>query len=116
MPFALFTWKTCMWGCAPKAIIIDQCMAMKNAIEDIFPNARHRWCIWHIMKKITEKLNGYNAYESISWCMCRAVYASLIVYVSSVPFVSLKDLIGCWSCNDFSLCRWFGEFCLKLTS
>ncbi|XP_058217556.1 protein FAR-RED IMPAIRED RESPONSE 1-like [Rhododendron vialii] len=32
------TWKTCMWGCAPKAIIIDQCMAMKNAIEDIFPN------------------------------------------------------------------------------
>ncbi|XP_058188429.1 protein FAR1-RELATED SEQUENCE 4-like [Rhododendron vialii] len=32
------TWKTCMWGCAPKAIIIDQCMAMKNAIEDTFPN------------------------------------------------------------------------------
>ncbi|XP_058216733.1 protein FAR-RED IMPAIRED RESPONSE 1-like [Rhododendron vialii] len=36
------TWKTSMWGCAPKAIIIDQCMAMKNAIEDIFPNTRHR--------------------------------------------------------------------------
>ncbi|KAI8539107.1 hypothetical protein RHMOL_Rhmol09G0155300 [Rhododendron molle] len=73
------TWKTCMWGCAPKAIITDQCMAMKNAIEDIFPNTRHRWCIWHIMKKIPEKLNGYNAYESISWCMRRAVYASLTI-------------------------------------
>ncbi|XP_058189372.1 protein FAR-RED IMPAIRED RESPONSE 1-like [Rhododendron vialii] len=73
------TWKTCMWGCAPKAIITDQCMAMKNAIEDIFPNTRYRWCIWHIMKKIPEKLNGCNAYESISWCMRRAVYASLTI-------------------------------------
>ncbi|XP_058185717.1 protein FAR-RED IMPAIRED RESPONSE 1-like [Rhododendron vialii] len=26
-------WKTCMWGCAPKAIITDQCMAIKNAIQ-----------------------------------------------------------------------------------
>ncbi|XP_058228152.1 protein FAR-RED IMPAIRED RESPONSE 1-like [Rhododendron vialii] len=73
------TWKTCMWDCAPKAIITDQCMAMKNAIEDIFPNTRHRWCIWHIMKKIPEKLNGCNAYENISWCMRRAVYASLTI-------------------------------------
>ncbi|XP_058180203.1 protein FAR-RED IMPAIRED RESPONSE 1-like [Rhododendron vialii] len=73
------TWKICMWDCAPKAIITDQCMAMKNAIEDIFPNTQHQWYIWHIMKKIPEKLNGCNAYENISWCMRRAVYASLTI-------------------------------------
>ena len=38
----LFTWMTCMWGCAPIAIIINQCIAMKNAIDEVFPNIRPR--------------------------------------------------------------------------
>ncbi|KAI8535061.1 hypothetical protein RHMOL_Rhmol10G0145700 [Rhododendron molle] len=79
MPFAPFTWKTCMWGYAPKVIIIDQCMAMKNALEDVFPNTRHRWCIWYTMKNMLEKLNGCNAYENTSWCMRWEVYASFII-------------------------------------
>ncbi|PSR85428.1 Protein FAR1-RELATED SEQUENCE like [Actinidia chinensis var. chinensis] len=70
------TWITCMWGCAPKAIITDQCMAMKNAIENVFPNTRHRWCIWHIMKKVPEKFSGYHAYQKISWSMRAAIYDS----------------------------------------
>ncbi|KAI8567773.1 hypothetical protein RHMOL_Rhmol02G0147700 [Rhododendron molle] len=73
------TWKTCMWGCAPKAMITDQCMAMKNALEIVFPDTRHRWCIWHIMKKLPEKLNGCDAYENISSCMRKAVWNSLTI-------------------------------------
>ncbi|XP_058209130.1 protein FAR1-RELATED SEQUENCE 4-like isoform X1 [Rhododendron vialii] len=73
------TWKTCMWGCAPKAMITDQCMGMKNAVENVFPDTRHRWCIWHIMKKLPEKLNGYNDYEKISSCMRKAVWNTLTV-------------------------------------
>ncbi|KAI8539742.1 hypothetical protein RHMOL_Rhmol09G0206400 [Rhododendron molle] len=72
------TWRTCM-GCAPNAIITDQCMAMKNAIENVFPDTRHRWCIWHIMKKLPEKLNGYEAHEKISCSMRKAVYDSLTI-------------------------------------
>ncbi|KAI8530416.1 hypothetical protein RHMOL_Rhmol11G0056600 [Rhododendron molle] len=71
------TWMTCMWGSAPKAIITDQCMAMKNAIEEVFPNTRHRWCIWHIMKKVPEKLGKYDAYKSISPSFHNVVYDSL---------------------------------------
>ncbi|CAL2239793.1 unnamed protein product [Prunus armeniaca] len=49
-------WLACMSGHAPCGIITDQDKAMKDAIEIAFPNTRHRWCLWHIMKKLHEKL------------------------------------------------------------
>lgn len=51
-------WKTCMKGKSPKSIITDQCVAMKNAIEVVSSDAKHRWCLWHIMEKIPKKLRG----------------------------------------------------------
>ncbi|XP_057469684.1 protein FAR-RED IMPAIRED RESPONSE 1-like [Actinidia eriantha] len=71
------TWLECMWGSAPKAILTDQCQAMRNAIQNIFPDTRHRWCIWHIMKKVPEKLSGYEAYQRISYYFRQVVYDSL---------------------------------------
>lgn len=38
-------WKTYMKEKSPKAIITDQCVAMKNVIEVVFPYAKHRWCL-----------------------------------------------------------------------
>ena len=35
------TWLECMHGRAPNAIITDQDRDMKNAIEAVFPKARH---------------------------------------------------------------------------
>ncbi|XP_042988788.1 protein FAR1-RELATED SEQUENCE 5-like [Carya illinoinensis] len=58
------TWLTCMNGEAPKAIIIDQDRAMKNAISLVFPNSRHRFCLWHILKKLPEKLGSHGAYKT----------------------------------------------------
>ncbi|GAB2282846.1 hypothetical protein Dimus_039564 [Dionaea muscipula] len=46
-----------MGGCHPISIITDQDLAMKAAIAKVFPNTRHRLCIWHIKKKFTEKLS-----------------------------------------------------------
>ena len=59
------SWLTCMSGCAPNAIITNQDKAMQKAIEVVFPHARHRWCLWHIMKKLPKKLKGYKKYEVI---------------------------------------------------
>ncbi|XP_057504766.1 protein FAR1-RELATED SEQUENCE 6-like [Actinidia eriantha] len=72
MPFAPF-------GCAPIAIITDQCMAMKIAIQEVFLNTRNRWCIWHILKKVPEKLGNLKAYKSISPSLHNAIYDSLTV-------------------------------------
>ena len=64
-------------GRPPKAIITDQDKAMKNAIQEVFPEARHRWCLWHIMKKLPEKLKGFDEYDSIKVVLKNAVYNSL---------------------------------------
>ncbi|XP_040996090.1 protein FAR-RED IMPAIRED RESPONSE 1-like [Juglans microcarpa x Juglans regia] len=58
------TWLKCMDGIAPKAIITDQDRAMKNAIAIVFPESRHRLCLWHILKKVPEKLSSYASYKS----------------------------------------------------
>ncbi|XP_028081198.1 protein FAR1-RELATED SEQUENCE 5-like [Camellia sinensis] len=67
-------WLSCMSDTPPITIITDYCRAMKNAIELVFPQARHRWCLWHIMKKIPEKLRGYSQYEAIKFSLQNAVY------------------------------------------
>ncbi|KAG6626615.1 hypothetical protein CIPAW_15G062800 [Carya illinoinensis] len=58
------TWLQCMDGLAPPAIITDQDRAMKNAIAVVFPKTRHRFCLWHILKKVPEKLGSHRAYKS----------------------------------------------------
>ncbi|XP_021829722.1 protein FAR-RED IMPAIRED RESPONSE 1-like [Prunus avium] len=71
------SWLACIYGCAPKGIITDQDKAMKKAIAIVFPNTRHRLCLWHIMNKIPQKLSGYKEYQSISFTLNNIVYDSL---------------------------------------
>jgi hypothetical protein len=51
------TWLRAMGGNPPNAIITDQDKAMKVAIREVFPNSRHRFCLWHILRKVPEKLS-----------------------------------------------------------
>ncbi|XP_076907543.1 protein FAR1-RELATED SEQUENCE 5-like [Bidens hawaiensis] len=44
------------FGCEPPVVVTDQNPAMKREIEDVFPNSRHRLCIWHIMDKLSGKV------------------------------------------------------------
>ena len=73
------SWRRCMSNQSPDGIVTDQCKAMQNAIEIIFPNTRHRWCLWHIMKKIPEKLQGYSQYKGIKCELKKLVYESVNV-------------------------------------
>ncbi|CAH9107260.1 unnamed protein product [Cuscuta europaea] len=69
-------WLDCMHGCAPKGIITDQDHAMQNAIQIVFPNTRHRWCLWHIMKKLPEKMGGLADKDLIMYNIHDLVYDS----------------------------------------
>ncbi|KAJ0621044.1 putative MULE transposase domain, FHY3/FAR1 family [Helianthus annuus] len=40
----------------PKVVVTDQDPAMKQAIESVFTTSRHRLCMWHIMKKVADKV------------------------------------------------------------
>ncbi|XP_026384144.1 protein FAR1-RELATED SEQUENCE 4-like [Papaver somniferum] len=55
-------WLDCMSGCAPPALITDQAKAMQNAIEIVFPNSRHRWCIWHDGMQSTQRSESMNSF------------------------------------------------------
>lgn len=50
------TFLKAMDGKKPKSVITDQDLAMKAALGKVFPETRHRLCLWHIRKKFAEKL------------------------------------------------------------
>ncbi|XP_057733936.1 protein FAR-RED IMPAIRED RESPONSE 1-like [Arachis stenosperma] len=68
------TWLKCM-GKAPICVITDQSLQMRSA-ETTLPHTRHRWCIWHILNKIPNKLVGYRHFDQLITCMKRIVFES----------------------------------------
>jgi len=73
-------WLRCMFYKAPTSIVTDQCRAMKNiVVVVVFLETRHTWCLWHIMKKIPEKLAAYQDYKNMKHEMKVIVYKSMSV-------------------------------------
>lgn len=50
------TFLKAMGGDAPTLMITDECASMISAIGTVFPTTTHRLCMWHIMKKVGEKV------------------------------------------------------------
>ncbi|XP_058181196.1 protein FAR1-RELATED SEQUENCE 5-like [Rhododendron vialii] len=51
------TWLDAMGERPSISIITDQDLGMKGDIAKVFPNTRHRLCLWHIKKKFVKKLS-----------------------------------------------------------
>ncbi|KAG8376005.1 hypothetical protein BUALT_Bualt09G0018000 [Buddleja alternifolia] len=45
----------------PQTIFTDQCQAMINAIENVFPHTHHRLCQWHINKNAPSHFGSLNS-------------------------------------------------------
>ncbi|XP_077251984.1 protein FAR1-RELATED SEQUENCE 7-like [Tasmannia lanceolata] len=57
-------WLQCLFGKAPGYIIIDMDGAMRNAIQTVFPDTRHRFCSWHIHKHLVEHVPAMRETDS----------------------------------------------------
>ena len=68
------TWLKCMSNRAPNAFITNQDRAMQVAIRKVFPRAKHRFCLWHIMSKVPHKLGSYSQYENFKGALLNCVY------------------------------------------
>lgn len=51
-------WLEAMSAQPPKALITDRSNSITAAVAEVFPGTRHRFCLCHICKKVSEKL-GY---------------------------------------------------------
>ncbi|XP_042012414.1 protein FAR1-RELATED SEQUENCE 5-like [Salvia splendens] len=68
----------CM-GVAPKMIITYQDRGMRLAIELVLPDTRHRWCMWHIMLKLADKVpKQLHADESFKKDLNACVWSELL--------------------------------------
>ncbi|XP_074298731.1 protein FAR1-RELATED SEQUENCE 5-like [Silene latifolia] len=48
-----------MGGCYPTTLITDQCLGIKAGVKNVFSgNTTHRFCMWHIMKKLPDKVGS----------------------------------------------------------
>ncbi|KAK9756470.1 hypothetical protein RND81_01G100100 [Saponaria officinalis] len=47
---------TAMGNKEPQCILTDQDPAIKNAVPAVFKQAHHRFCMWHIMQKLNDKV------------------------------------------------------------
>ncbi|XP_074291248.1 protein FAR1-RELATED SEQUENCE 5-like [Silene latifolia] len=51
------TFLEAMGGCQSRIIITDQDKSMKSVVPEVFKESTHRLCMWHIMKKLREKVS-----------------------------------------------------------
>ncbi|XP_021736782.1 protein FAR1-RELATED SEQUENCE 8-like [Chenopodium quinoa] len=72
-------WLSCMGNKAPEAILTDQAPAMRKPLAEVMPNTRHRWCIWHILKKFPEKLGKCELYNDFKNPLKNVIYDSLTI-------------------------------------
>ncbi|WVZ55565.1 hypothetical protein U9M48_006207 [Paspalum notatum var. saurae] len=70
-------WLSCMNGKHPEAITTGYSNVIAEAVAEVFPNARHRFCFWHILKKLLENVGRTHEKEAISSRFKEVVYDSV---------------------------------------
>ncbi|KAL6907560.1 hypothetical protein ACP4OV_002599 [Aristida adscensionis] len=68
---------SCMNGKPPEAITTSYSDVIAEAVAEVFPNARHRFCFWHILKKLLEYVGRTHEKEAISARFKEVVYDSV---------------------------------------
>lgn len=89
--------KDCL-GSEPRVVVTDQDPAMKKAIKAEFTTSRHRLCMWHIMKKLADKVIRKKKYF---YC-----YEDLLSYICYLTYNYSVDLF-------ITICFWYDIYLLS---
>ncbi|XP_074315453.1 protein FAR1-RELATED SEQUENCE 5-like [Silene latifolia] len=69
-------WMECM-GRAPTVLLTDQCKAMEGAIKKVFPETKHRLCLWHILQNADKNLKDHPQFPQIDRDLRTLVHESI---------------------------------------
>jgi len=58
-----------MSGKSPTVVITDGDLSMKNAIKQVFPNAYHRLCVWHLIRNASSNIGDPAFVNEFRKCM-----------------------------------------------
>ncbi|RYR11662.1 hypothetical protein Ahy_B04g069178 isoform B [Arachis hypogaea] len=64
-----------MYEKIPDGILTDQCETLLTTIQNVMPNTRPRLYLWHIMKKIQQKFEGFSRFKEINATIGRIVWS-----------------------------------------
>lgn len=72
------SWLRCMSAAAsPQAIFTERDQSIREAVSSVFPEARHRLCLWHIINGIHQQLEGLNKSQEINMAIHSVIHDSL---------------------------------------
>nr|XP_016449484.1 PREDICTED: protein FAR1-RELATED SEQUENCE 2-like [Nicotiana tabacum] len=54
----MHTWFRAVGGQSPRVVITDDDTSVKEAVEEVFPEARHCFCLLHVMGKVSQDLGN----------------------------------------------------------
>jgi MULE transposase domain/FAR1 DNA-binding domain len=73
------TWMRCMDGKPPVALITAYSKEIQSSVKSVFPDVKHRFCLWHVLKDLPDKIGVSENNETINFRLTNLVYDSLTI-------------------------------------
>ncbi|XP_038898407.1 protein FAR1-RELATED SEQUENCE 2 isoform X2 [Benincasa hispida] len=71
------TWLKAVGGPAPRVVLTDQELSLKESVADVFPNTLHLFSLWHILRRVPEKLGRIiNQNDGLMETLNKCIYRS----------------------------------------
>uniref|UniRef100_A0A0A9GEA7 Protein FAR1-RELATED SEQUENCE n=1 Tax=Arundo donax TaxID=35708 RepID=A0A0A9GEA7_ARUDO len=115
-----------MGGKAPVTMLTDQCVAMGVAIGQVLTETVHRWCKWHVLKKLVEVLGHLFSNEEFQDEFNKVVNHTVSIQEFEASWKQLEDnygLVGhpemkrAYKGRSMWAKPWFlNDFCARMTS
>ncbi|XP_031377505.1 protein FAR1-RELATED SEQUENCE 2-like isoform X1 [Punica granatum] len=73
------TWLRAVGGTSPRVILTDQDKSLEEAVAEVFPESRHCFCLWHVLRMIPGNLGVVDKHENFRKEFDKCVHQSFTV-------------------------------------